>query len=276
MEIETDKATTDIPSPFAGKVSEIKVSQGDEVKVNQVIMIIETDQEEENDDKEDKKEEDEKEKTDSGKKDKKVEEKEDDESGEEKKTDKKEDNKDKKEEKEGKKKTSSDSSELKETTGKKEKDKEDGDKENSKRRMNEIPAPPSVRRLARELDVDLTEVEGSGPGNRISYDDVKRASKGGSVKEKSAAAETKIPDFEKWGSISEEPMTRIRQITARNVTDSWQTIPHVTQFDEADITNLENFRKQHLEKVEKNGGKLTITALLLKIGLLALQKIPQI
>jgi pyruvate dehydrogenase E2 component (dihydrolipoamide acetyltransferase) len=85
----------------------------------------------------------------------------------------------------------------------------------------------------------------------------------------------KSSDFTKWGLISVEPMSHIRKLTATNVQQAWQTIPHVTQFDEADITNLENFRQKNQDKITKAGGKLTVTALLLKIVGFALQKYPQ-
>ena len=131
-----------------------------------------------------------------------------------------------------------------------------------------------MRRLAREMDVDLTRVEGSGQGNRITADDVKSFAEK-SEKSESAKKAVKLPDFSQWGTTSKEQMTTIRKITAKNVSEAWQTIPHVTQFDEADITNLEKFRKQQMEKVEKAGGKLTVTAILLKIVGFALQKFPR-
>ncbi|HKL31758.1 MAG TPA: 2-oxo acid dehydrogenase subunit E2, partial [Tangfeifania sp.] len=143
--------------------------------------------------------------------------------------------------------------------------------------LSDVPASPSVRRLAREMDVDITKVEGTGPGNRISQEDVKQYA-GESEAAPAEKAETKaieLPDFSQWGATSRESLTTIRKITSKNVQQSWQTIPHVTQFDEADITELENFRKKYQSKAEKAGGKLTVTAILLKIAGFALQKFPR-
>ncbi|HKJ42601.1 MAG TPA: 2-oxo acid dehydrogenase subunit E2, partial [Sunxiuqinia sp.] len=85
----------------------------------------------------------------------------------------------------------------------------------------------------------------------------------------------KTTDFSKWGLVSMEPMSTIRKVTAKKVQEAWQIVPHVTQFDEADITRLEKFRKQNQESVAKQGGKLTVTALLLKIAGLAMQRFPR-
>ncbi len=115
-------------------------------------------------------------------------------------------------------------------------------------------------------------MQGSGPGNRISAEDIKSHSE----KPAGPSAEgIKLPDFTQWGAVSEEAMSNIRKITSKNTQQAWQTIPHVTQFDEADMTNLENFRKNNQNKVEKDGGKLTVTAILLKISGFALQKFPR-
>jgi pyruvate dehydrogenase E2 component (dihydrolipoamide acetyltransferase) len=250
VEIETDKASTDIPSPFEGVVDEIKVKEGDEVKVNQVIMVLETEEKENKTDKKSEKDE-------GGKESK------------EKDEDTQEDNeqvKDKEQPKEEKKKDDKKEDDLK----------EEDTPEDKKRHPSLIPAAPSVRRLARELEVDLAEVKGSGPGERITAEDVTRHSEkpsGKTVKE--TQAEVQLPDFSKFGPVKHEKIQTIRRITAENVTRSWQSIPHVTHFDEADVTGLENFRKQSQDGFEKNGVKLTVTAILLKIAGFALQKFPR-
>ncbi|MDP8219223.1 MAG: 2-oxo acid dehydrogenase subunit E2 [Candidatus Theseobacter exili] len=115
-------------------------------------------------------------------------------------------------------------------------------------------------------------MDGSGPGGRITKEDVENYSgeTGSETKQK-----TKLPDFSKWGPVSREDMNNIRKVTARSLSEAWQTVPHVTQFDEADITKLEEFRKKNQDKIEKAGGKLTVTSLVLKIVGLALQKFPQ-
>jgi len=260
VEIETDKATTDLPSPYEGVIEEIKISEGDEVKVNEVIMIIETEgdgeSEEDAEDEGEEKESDSKKQEESEKEDK-------DEEQEDSKNERKEDERAKGEE----------NGELKES--KKEEKKKDKEN-NEKPDLSDIAASPAVRRLAREMEVDLIEVKGSGPGDRISAEDVKKHAEGDEGEPAaSPAKEVKLPDFSKWGSTSTEEMSRIRSITAKNVTQSWQTIPHVTQHDEADMTNLEEFRNNYQAKAEKASGKLTVTAILLKIAAYALQKFPQ-
>lgn len=141
------------------------------------------------------------------------------------------------------------------------------------------PAAPSVRRIARELGVDINEVPGSGPSGRISMDDVKayvkklneQRGKGIGIGIKTE----KLPDFSKFGPIEIKPMSNIRVKTAEHLSYAWAAIPHVTQFDQADITILEMTRKAFNPKVEKEGGKLTITSFLLKISAAALKAFPQ-
>lgn len=141
-----------------------------------------------------------------------------------------------------------------------------------------VPAAPSVRRLAREIGVDIASVAGSGPGGRISEVDVKGHSKrlhetGGAAGGAIAAAP--LPDFSKWGDIEREPFSNVRRITAQRMASSWSSIPHVTQFDQSDVTDLEVWRKQFGKQVEKAGAKLTPTAIILKVAAAALRKFPQ-
>jgi pyruvate dehydrogenase E2 component (dihydrolipoamide acetyltransferase) len=138
------------------------------------------------------------------------------------------------------------------------------------------PAAPSVRRLARELGVDIRRVSGSGPGGRISTDDVqafvRSALAGGGGP---ATAPTALPDFTKWGEVERKPMSNIRRKTAEHLSSAWNQIPHVTQHDKADITSVEELRKKYAAQAEKAGGKLTMTAMALKIAASALQRFPQ-
>jgi pyruvate dehydrogenase E2 component (dihydrolipoamide acetyltransferase) len=138
------------------------------------------------------------------------------------------------------------------------------------------PAAPSVRRLARELGVDIRLVAGSGPGGRISNDDlqafVRTALAGGGG---SATAASALPDFTKWGEVERKPMSNIRRKTAEHLSRAWHQIPHVTQHDKADITAVEELRKKYAPHAEKAGGKLTMTAIALKIAATALQRFPQ-
>jgi len=142
-------------------------------------------------------------------------------------------------------------------------------------------ASPSVRRFARELGVDLGLVYGTGPKNRILKEDVKAFTKsimsGEKLSNKGAFTTPEIPpvDFSKFGEVEQKPLTRIRRLTGQTLHRSWITIPHVTQFDEADITELEEFRKSKLKSAEKEGVKLTLVTFLIKAAVVALQKFPE-
>jgi pyruvate dehydrogenase E2 component (dihydrolipoamide acetyltransferase) len=136
-----------------------------------------------------------------------------------------------------------------------------------------VPASPSVRKFAREIGVDISQVPGSGPAGRISIDDVKtfnrRTPTGGSR----GTVRKALPDFRKWGEIDRQPMSNVRKKTALQMESGWQA-PHVTLHDKADVTALEQFRQQYKAHVEQAGGKLTITAMLLRIVSAALRKFP--
>jgi len=142
------------------------------------------------------------------------------------------------------------------------------------------PAAPSVRRTARELGVDINEVAGSGDGGRISVDDVKAHVKrlvtsGGGGRGASPGADVVLPDFSRWGGIDRQPMRAVRRKTAEHLSAAWATIPHVTQFDLADITDLDESRKKYAKQVEAAGGNLTVTAIAVKIVASALKVFPQ-
>ncbi|MXX40752.1 MAG: branched-chain alpha-keto acid dehydrogenase subunit E2 [Gemmatimonadetes bacterium] len=137
-----------------------------------------------------------------------------------------------------------------------------------------VPAAPSTRRLAREIGVDIAQVQGSGPGGRISIDDVKTYSKKLHAA-RGAAPTTPLPDFSQWGAVERQPMTKVREITAERLAQAWATIPQVTQFDKADITSLEKWRAAYGKKAEAAGGKLTPTAILIKVLGIALKVFPQ-
>lgn len=145
------------------------------------------------------------------------------------------------------------------------------------------PAAPSVRRIARELGVDIRLVPGSGQGGRITQDDVKAFTRramsgmGGGATTGGArpGGYTTLPDLAKWGEVERRPMSGIRRKTAEHLSQAWAAIPHVTQYDKADITELEAIRKRFAPEVEKAGGKLTVTAILAKIVATALTKFPQ-
>jgi len=240
VEIETDKATVEVPVEISGVVKEIKVKDGDTAKVGQVILLIES---------------------------------------------------------------TGAVTAPKATTAKveiaqpvKTEPKEEAPKptESAKPTISNVravdqrivPAAPSVRRFAREIGIDIHQVKGSGPGGRISIEDVKMFSKllnAGRDQSQAGAAPgvgslipvEELPDFSKWGDVEPQKMSNIRRKTAEHLSYSWATIPHVTQFDKADITELEKMRKQFKAKVEAEGGKLTPTAILLKVVASALKVFPQ-
>ena len=239
IEIETDKAAVEIPSPYSGKVVEIKFKAGDTVHVGDVIIIIEI---EEND-----------------KSINKI--------IDEKKVEIKEKNK---------------PQEVKEdtavTTDKTVQKRNEKDWKDVNKIEHDFisPASPSVRRFARELGIDISRVSGAGKGGRVSLEDLKNYNKNLlSKKEVFAGKVFPLPDFSKWGSIHKESMNTVRQITAESTSYSWQSVPHVTQFDNADITLLEKFIRENKKKTENSGGKLTVTAILLKIVSFALKKFPR-
>jgi pyruvate dehydrogenase E2 component (dihydrolipoamide acetyltransferase) len=137
-----------------------------------------------------------------------------------------------------------------------------------------IPAGPATRRLARELGVDLSQVAGSAPGGRVTQEDVKSyvrglASQGGQAAR--GIPVPHLPDFERWGPIERKALDSVRRKTAEHMSLAWSLIPHVTQHDQADITDLEAFRKQQEDK----GPKLTVTAFALKAAAAALREFPQ-
>lgn len=137
----------------------------------------------------------------------------------------------------------------------------------------DVPAAPSVRRFAREIGINVAQVPGTGSGGRISIEDVKAFAKqlntmraGTGLKPVPA-----LPDFAKWGAIDRQPMNNIRKKTAEHMTLCWTEIPHVTQFDKADITGLEQSRKRHSTPERK----LTVTPFLLKVLAAALKAFPE-
>jgi pyruvate dehydrogenase E2 component (dihydrolipoyllysine-residue acetyltransferase) len=140
------------------------------------------------------------------------------------------------------------------------------------------PAAPSVRRMARELGINIDQVGGSGPRGRISVDDVKAQAKrlvAGAAGNGTAFAGEPLPDFTRWGDVERQPMKAVRRKTAQHLSVAWATIPHVTQHDLADITGLEELRKRYAAQAQAAGGNLTITAIAAKVAAVALKVFPQ-
>lgn len=145
-------------------------------------------------------------------------------------------------------------------------------------------ASPSVRKFARELGVNLEFVKGSGPKNRIVQEDVQAYVKGELAKPRTenmgagvssfAALPMPVIDFSQFGEIESKPLSRIKKLSGANLHRNWVTAPHVTQFDEADITDLEDFRKSMQADAEKRGVKLTMLAFLIKASVNALKAYP--
>ncbi len=150
-----------------------------------------------------------------------------------------------------------------------------------------VAASPTVRRLAREIGVEISTVRGTGPRGRISHDDVKAHSRAllkrvqpapvssGFVAGTVGIPVQPLPDFSKFGAVTKEPINNIRKKTAEQMARAWSTIPMVTQFDKADVTNLEKMRLQMDAKAKKSGNRITVTAILLRIVASALKKFPK-
>ncbi len=292
IEFETDKAVVEIPSPAKGKITEISVSKGDTIGIDEVIAKLETEEdveesagepkekggeEEEKAQKKEAKEEEEPEEDAEEEEEEEAEAKEDEEGEAE-----EEEEEDKAEEK----KPPEDEAKEKKVEKPKEKKPEPSEARKEapsleSREQHEVaPAAPSVRRLARELGADINRVPGTGPGGRISVDDVKAHVKEVVTGQKEQApgagrAGRKLPDFSRWGDVRREKMSRVRSITADSVGYAWNVVPHVTQFDKADITGFDAFRDKYAKLADKAGGKLTITSVILKVLAAALQRFPR-
>ena len=246
VELETEKAAFEVPSPVKGKVTEVNLKEGDTVKVNQVIIKVDTEAKagEESKKSEPKKETEEKQEP----------------QIEKEKPQEKEEEKEKQAEKE--------SIEYSEKT------KEFSENSN----IQPVPAAPSVRQLARELGIDIRKVTGTEDGGRISADDIKEYARSLISRQALKPSHIKskvLPDFTKWGEIEREQITVTRRKISETLSYTWSNIPHVTQYDHADITNLEASRKLYSQKSEQDNTKLTITSIALKVAALAMKEFPK-
>ena len=138
-------------------------------------------------------------------------------------------------------------------------------------------ASPGVRRLARELQINLSHINGTGEKNRITKDDLNNYI----LRQMASSSGSSIPtpivqeDFSQWGEIENQKLTKIKRITGKRLQAAWQTIPHVTQFDEADITDLDSYRKKLKEKLLKDGIKVTFLPFLIKALTHVLKEMPE-
>ncbi|TKB26865.1 2-oxo acid dehydrogenase subunit E2 [Desulfopila sp. IMCC35006] len=238
MEIETDKAAVEIPSPYTGTVQEIMVKVGDMAVVGDVLITFATDTVQD---------------------------------------------------------TAPPPGDGSPHQKKKEAKPADQQPAAQERKRSPVPASPSTRRLARELDVDLYAVTPTGTGGIVTKEDVEAYAKKkpaldatGTVPEPPAPAEptpaeaapplpagrTTLPDFSRWGKIERRPFRSIRRATAAQMTSSWTQIPHVHCQDDVDITKLEAFRQKHKSEIEAAGGRLTMTLFAIKAVATALKNYP--
>ncbi len=142
-----------------------------------------------------------------------------------------------------------------------------------------VPATPTVRRLARELGISIDQITGSGPAGRILSEDIKAFAKQAIQRAGEAPAPVRIPvpplpDFSRWGEVERKDMTAIRRKIAASMSRSWSDIPHVTHYERADVTELEQLRKRFSGEVEAAGGKLTVTSIAVKTVASALRVYP--
>jgi pyruvate dehydrogenase E2 component (dihydrolipoamide acetyltransferase) len=243
--LETDKAAMDVPSPSAGKVSELKIKKGDRVSAGDVLLLLE-----------------------GGEKPDAEQEKPAAEAQAPEKADEPAPQRKGKEESK--------------PSGRGERPREQGDEKQQRPEQGigspEVHAGPSVRKFAREMGVDLRGVKGSGVKGRITHDDVKAWVKGALAKGTPAAggALPAVPevDFSKFGPTELKPLSRVQRISGPRLHASWVNLPHVTQFDEADITEMERARKDLKGDAEKEGVKLTPLAFMLRACVKGLREFP--
>lgn len=252
--VETDKATTEVPAPVNGKVAEILVKPGDEVRVGQVLMTFIAEDESRAD----------------------------------------------RPPAEGEPKKRAQAEPAVEPPRKQAEERKREAEVPAPRREEEarapappgpVPAAPSTRRLARELGVDIRRVTPSGPGGRVTAEDVRAFARKGAppgvdvgappaekVEVAPAPAlisRVEIEDHERWGPVERMPLKSVRRATARHMALAWSQIPHVTHQDVADITELEAFRRRHKAAIEERGGALSLTVFALKAAVAALKAYPR-
>lgn len=141
------------------------------------------------------------------------------------------------------------------------------------------PASPAIRRLARELGIDINKIVGTGPEGRIDEEDVKNYAREIISRPQAARSGDEtfapLPDFAKWGQIERKAMTNVRRATAEHLAQAWHNVPQVTQFDRADVTELEDLRSRFSDPQNSSGPKITVTSIALKVVAAALDKFPQ-
>ncbi len=238
LEVETDKAAVEIPSPYSGRVQEIIVKPGDIVNVGDVMMVFADDREDRT----------------------------------------------------GEKPASKTPAPAPKAVAPTPEAATGAARQAPASGEGPVPASPATRRLARELGVELRDVEPTGPAGRVTAEDVRRfaetgkegrqtrtptpASAAAEADRPSPVSEPPLPDFSKWGSVERRPFRSVRRATGKQMSLAWSLIPHVNSQDTVDVTRLEAFRQKHKAEIESAGGKLTLTVFALKAIATALKTYP--
>ena len=231
LELETDKAVLEFPSPQSGRIIEIHIQKGDTVTVGQLLVTLDI-----------------------------------------------KGNKEQSEE-------TANSQEEKNIVRQHEQRPEPSHEpktqpllEDEKESVGKLlPAGTATRKLARELGMDLSKVQGTAKDGRITLDDVKSHVKHRLTSTPGSAGVPAVvlPDLSQWGPVERKPFSSLRRKVAENLNAAWAAVPLVTQFDEADVTELEKMRKKNVHDVQEKGGKLTITVFVIKALVTALKAFPQ-
>jgi pyruvate dehydrogenase E2 component (dihydrolipoamide acetyltransferase) len=243
LELENEKAVAPIPSPVAGKVTGVRVKEGDKLSVGQVILTIT-------------------EEAGAGQGSPKS---------------------NIQSPKSGARRAEAEAKDESEPAGPSAEEEEPASPEPEGAPGGVPAAAPSVRKIARELGIDLTQVRGSERGGRIVFADLRAyiqrlqrlaAQPKAAPGQKPAVARAEQIDFAKWGAVTRKPLSPLRKVISERMVENWTAIPHVTQFDEADITVLTELRKKHAPAYEQKGARLTLTSFVLKAVVATLKKHP--
>lgn len=249
--VETDKAEFEVSAPFSGTVEEVRVSEGDMIRVGDTLLTIAAEGD--------------------------ADEAEGGTRGE---------RRERREAGSGRERAPAESE-----AGAREAERRERTAREERRGRGEgpVPASPATRRVARELGVDLREVSPSGDGGRVLTDDVRAFAEQGAEPARRPAPRTsrkreaagrareafELPDFARFGPVERQPLRSVRRTTARRMARAWAEIPHVTHNDMADVTELEAFRRRHAAEIEERGGRLTLTVLVMKAVVAALTEFPR-
>jgi pyruvate dehydrogenase E2 component (dihydrolipoamide acetyltransferase) len=245
IEIETEKATVEVPAPYAGSITEVLVKAGDTIKVGQNIVTIEASADKDTSTDPQSSVTQEEVSTPAV----------------------------------GVSQTTTSETTVQNNNGATEFSSLPGQEVDSYVNNRMVFAAPLVRKLAREIGVDIRRVKGSGPAGRISEDDVKLFSRVSGQQTNFAKqlikTPIKLPDFSQWGDVTEEKMSRVRKTTANNIAQSWEKSPHVTLFQKANVTELDVERKKKKNDKSLAGANLTMMPVLIKATALGIQEFPK-